>query len=107
MSFALSSTRRIRFTSAIIALLQLWQREIEGGAAIHSAFGPRPSSVTLDDPANVRQADACPLELIGGVQALKHPKQLVHVLHVEADAVVADPERDLARLLLAADADLC
>jgi len=61
----------------------------------------------MDDPTDVGQADAGALELVGGVQALKHAKQLVHVLHVEADTVVEHGEHGLARLLLAADADVC
>jgi len=53
--------------------------------------------VPADDAANVGQADAGPLEIVGAVQALERAEQPGRILHVEADTVVAHPDD---RLLL-------
>ena len=63
--------------------------------------------MTMDDAADVGQADAGALELLGAVQPLKHAEQFVRVLHVESDAVVAHEEDDLVgRAWHGADLDL-
>jgi N-acetylmuramoyl-L-alanine amidase len=48
--------------------------------------------VPLDDAAHVGEADTGALGLINAVETLKHAKQLVGLLHVEADAVVTDED---------------
>jgi len=45
--------------------------------------------VPLQDPLHDRQADAGARIFAGFVQTLEDPEQLVDVLHIEADAVVA------------------
>src|SRR6185503_12821207 len=64
------------------------QAEVESRALVLGAIHPHLAAVTFDDAPDDRKPDACTLELVGGVQALEHAKQLVHVLHVEADAIV-------------------
>ena len=49
-----------------------------------------------DDAADVGQADAGPLILARGVQALEDAEQLAGVAHVETDPVVADEESNLS-----------
>ncbi len=52
--------------------------------------------MALHDPPDVGEPDARALELVVRVQPLEHAEQLVRVLHVEAVAVVAHEDRDLA-----------
>ena len=46
--------------------------------------------MTVDDSLHCCQTDAASLELIGTVQPLKRSEQLLRVIHVEANAVIAD-----------------
>jgi len=50
----------------------------------------------VDDAAHAGQPDPVALELLGRVQALEDAKQLVHVAHVETDAVVPYEEHHLS-----------
>ena len=59
-----------------------------------------------DDPPGEREAHPGSLELAHAVQPVEHAEELVHVLHVKADAVVADAVDRLASLDLSLDADL-
>src|SRR3990170_3748102 len=65
------------------------QGEVEGRAAVRFGLGPDVSAVPVDDTLYGRQADPGSLELLLGVQSLKHPKELIGVLHVEPDPVIA------------------
>ena len=47
------------------------------------------------DSLNECQTDACTLELLDGMEALKDTKQFITVLHVEADTIVANVIRML------------
>ena len=47
----------------------------------------------LNDAADIGQTNASAFEIRRGVQALKNPEELVRILHVEPDAIVAD-EKD-------------
>src|SRR5581483_8081297 len=88
-SLGLSSTSKIAFFS-ISVLPEICQREVEGRAFVHLAFGPDAPAVAADDALHGRQADACAFKLLAVVQALKSPEQFVDVGHIEARAIVAD-----------------
>src|SRR5689334_5309570 len=62
--------------------------------------------MTLDDAANVSEADAAALEVLRAMKPLEDSEQLVGVLHVEAHAVVPDVDDVLgARNVDRADLD--
>ena len=82
-----------------------FQGEIEGGALIDLGFGPDAAAVAVQDALHQGQADAGALVIFHRMQALEDAKQLVGVLHVEADAVIADEIDGFAVLPLAADFD--
>src|ERR1700744_2482575 len=71
-----------------VASKHLWQRKMESRALAFAAFGPGAAVVPLDDPAHIGKANAGTVEFFRAMQSLKHAKQLVHVLHVKADAVI-------------------
>ena len=52
------------------------------------------SDLPIDDPSDVGETDPSAFELVGGVQPLKHAKELVRIPHIEADAVVANEDDD-------------
>src|SRR5262249_40123262 len=107
-----SSTSKIRpsFSMACLSCLATscpGEREIEGRALIDRAFRADMPTVPVNDALNGRQTDAGAVELLGPMQALKHPEQLVRVAHVESCAVVPDEDFDLvAPAFGAADRDL-
>src|SRR5208282_5079520 len=107
MSLGSSSTSSIRPSPFTSVPSWFWHREIERGPFVHDAFSPYPAAVTGDDALHGRESDPGALEIFGQVQALEHTKELVRVLHVEADAVVSD-EHDhvLASAISAPDLDL-
>src|SRR5947209_2305430 len=105
-SLALSSTSRITLLS-ISYLLKVREREVEGRSPINRAFSPDAASVPIDDALNSRQANACALEFICGVQALERAEQLVGKRHLEASAIVADEKDCLTVSLLTREIDLC
>jgi len=62
----------------------------------------------MNDPSNIRESDARSLELVVSVEALKHTKQFVHVLHIEPRAIVPDEDLGFTRGRLGgADLNLC
>src|ERR1035441_6086199 len=73
-----------------------WDGKVKGRAAVHHAFGPRSTAVPVNDALDVRQADACSLELLLGVQALKHSEHLNSITRIEPRPVVADENNLLA-----------
>ena len=58
-----------------------------------------------NDALRIGKPDACALKLIGGMQTLKHAKQLTSMAHVETDAIIAIENRHFVRAAGAA-ADL-
>ena len=48
----------------------------------------------LDDLFHDGQADACALEFVSRVQALKYPEKSVCLVHAETDSVVPDEEHN-------------
>src|SRR5688572_25125607 len=91
--------------SAIGAVSSTRQGKTEFGALVDDAAGFDPAAVAFDDAAGERESDAGSHELLHAVQALEYSKQLVHVRHVEADAVVAHDVNTFGAGLLAADLD--
>src|SRR5207245_7398253 len=88
------------------SLLEPRQGEIERGALARLSLRPGPAAVAVDDAPDVRQADPRALELLRAMETLEHAEELGGVLHVEADAVVADEDHDLvAGAVLHADLD--
>jgi len=51
--------------------------------------------VPVDDATHYSQADAGAFKFILSMQPLKHAEQLVCVLWVKADAIIADKDSDL------------
>src|SRR5439155_2744437 len=84
----------------------MWQRKVERGAAIDRTFRPGAAAVALYDPTDIRQSDPGTLEFIGAVESLKDTEQLVRVLHIEADPIVADEYDHFVWLVDGPDFDL-
>ncbi len=57
---------------------------------IDRALGTDLAPVTVNNPLNGSQPYAGALEFVCMMQALKHTKQLVDVLHIEAGPVIPD-----------------
>src|ERR1039458_2087090 len=70
-----------------------FQGEEEGGALVKLRLRPYLTAVLADDALHRGQAHAGAFKLNGSVQSLEDPEELVHILHVEADAVVAHEDR--------------
>ena len=68
-------------------------------------LGPDAPSVTVHKPPYIRESDAGAFELVRAMEPLKHAEQLVHILHVEADPIVAN-EHDGLAVRIARHADL-
>src|SRR5579863_6766954 len=66
------------------------EREVKSRSFIHFAFGPHPASVLLNDASHGGQANAGAFKVFRTMQALEDSEQFVHILHVEADAIVPD-----------------
>src|SRR5580692_3222411 len=70
---------------------------------IHFPLSPHSASMLLHDALHRGQTDSGPFEVLGAMQALEDPEQLVDVLHVETDAIVPDREYELPIALPVAD----
>src|SRR5262249_44445741 len=104
-SASLSSTSKISTASNSVTRLSHGKREREYRALIHFAFRPYAAAVPGHDPMDDRQADSGSRELVGPVQPLEYPEQLLRVFHIEADAVIAHGVAALVADALAADPD--
>src|SRR4051812_5669294 len=78
------------------------QREGESRAGIGPALRPDAAAVAGDDPTNRRQPDARAFKLVGSMQPLKHSEEVVGILHVEPNAVVADVHNETSLLFTSA-----
>src|SRR5258706_2354810 len=74
----------------------LWQREPEGAAPARFGFDPDAAAVAVHHLLADRQADAGARVLALVVQALEHHEDALEVLHLDADAVVAHGDLELA-----------
>src|SRR6266576_2793286 len=79
--------------------LRVAEGEVKSGALVRLGFAPDTPAVLVDDALHGGQPDARPVELILGVQALKHAEQPVGALHVKADAVVANEDHSMAAMV--------
>ena len=71
---------------------------------IHLAFGPRPAAVPMHDALHRSQPDARALERFRRVQPLEYAEQLIYVLHLETDSIVANEyDHPVRSVLLAPD----
>ena len=68
---------------------------MEDRALVQFSLRPDSASMFLHDALHRRQADARAFKILRTMQSLEDPKQFVDILHVEADAVVADREHRL------------
>jgi hypothetical protein len=67
-----------------------WKCESESGPLAALCPGGDRALVAGDDPVDDGQSNSGSRILIHAVQALKHTKQFVSVLHIEPDTVVLD-----------------
>src|SRR5436190_5282807 len=74
-----SSTSRICFIKPFTLFLG-GERKRKRRAAIHGPLSPGSAAVTKNDSLYVGQSDACAVELVAAVQALKYAEELVGVL---------------------------
>src|SRR5262249_40455002 len=65
------------------------EREVERRTFVGLRVRPDATAMTRDDALDRDEPDAAARELCFGMQALERHEQLVCVLHVEADAIVA------------------
>src|SRR5919197_4334909 len=75
-SFGLSSMSRISTVRSAMGRLS-FQREEKHGAAVELRLSPDTPAVAVDDALHNRQADAGACIVLGTVQPLEHPKELV------------------------------
>src|SRR5919206_1152010 len=97
-SFGLSSTSRISTVWSGMGRLS-FQRKEKRGAAVGLRLGPDAPAMVVDDALHDREAHSRAGIVLGPVQPLEHPKELVGVAHVEAGAVVAHKVDGFAALL--------
>src|SRR5579859_1416214 len=90
-SCRLSSTSRISTSSNPTMPFSFRERKGEHSAPTHRSLRPDSASVSMDDSLDERQSQPRALKLLGGVEALEDPKQLVDVLLREAHAVIPVP----------------
>ena len=55
---------------------------------IYRSLGPDLSAVPVDDALSGSQSDSGPFKLLRPVQTLKHPEELIYILHLKACSVV-------------------
>lgn len=80
---------------------------MEGGESVGftSLEGVCTSAMTMDDAPHICQADAGALEFMGVMQTLKDAKQLVHVAHIKANAIVTHKDNIFFCAAVGADVD--
>src|SRR3984957_9011722 len=81
------------------------QGEVKRRALIQFGFRPGSATMFADDALHRGQSNACALEIFGPMQPLKDAEQFVFILHVEADAIVANENDALAILQEMTDLD--
>src|SRR5579871_3893894 len=85
----LSSTTSIRRTY-LAPIRSARKREIERRPLPRFGFDPNPPVIALHDALANRQADAGARVLLGGMQPLEQSKNVLLVLRLNSDAVVAN-----------------
>ena len=66
------------------------QREIKCRTPVDRGVGPNAPAVPGDNPLDDGQTDSGTFIVFRLVQALEYSKQLLHITHVKADAVIAN-----------------
>src|SRR4051812_45243821 len=82
-------------------------REIKSRATIAFAVGPDPSAMPFDDALHNRKPHPSTFELIGRVQPLEYPEEILRVRRIKANAVVAHKENLFIAPLLGPHLDAC
>ena len=59
---------------------------------LHDAFGPCSTTVAMNDPLNIRQADPSPFEFVLAVQASKRAKKFIGIPRIESSPVVTNED---------------
>src|ERR1700722_12117208 len=98
---------RIRFirTPGFIVGCFGCEAEVKRRALIRFGFRPGWATIVANDALHRGQSNACALEIFGPMQPLKDSEQLILILHVEADAIVANEDDALAILQEMTDPD--
>ncbi len=81
--------------------------EIERRPSAHFSLRSNSSTVPVYDAVHNRKTDACAFKLVVTVKPLKCANELLHVLHVEARAIVPHEIGHFAIVLLAPDFNNC
>src|SRR5258708_984565 len=71
-----------------LRVAEAWKSK--GGSAVDDAFGPRSSTMAVDDALDIGQSDARALEFFLAVQTLKDAEELLAILRIETGAIVAN-----------------
>ena len=62
---------------------------------IHCTFGADLSTMAMNNALNGSQPDSGTFKLVSPMQALKNPKQFVHVFHIEPYPIISDKDDHL------------
>ena len=55
---------------------------------VYRPIGPHLSSMPMDDALSGSQSYSGAFKLLGAMQTLKHPEELIYILHIKACPVV-------------------
>src|SRR5450756_1084962 len=88
-SSRLSSTSRISIAFVLFMFFSFAKGEMKYRAMVHFGLGPYPAAVTADDALHDGQANPRAFKILRPVEPLEHAKQLVHILHIKPNTVVA------------------
>src|SRR5688572_30990887 len=91
-AFAGLSARESMLTLTIL----LWDGKIKCRTAVHHAFRPYASAVSMNNILDVGQPNARALKLVRAVQTLEYAEKLVGITRIEARTVVANEDHRLA-----------
>jgi hypothetical protein len=80
---------------------------MEGGTLVDFTFCPCSTPVTVNNPMDIGKTNTSAFEILLAVQALKDPKELVCVRHIETHTIVANKYNYFGFMLLETDLDLC
>src|SRR5215203_1318681 len=86
-------------------LYSLRNLQVEGGARAWFALSPCSPAHSFHCFSHYRQTNACARIVFCDTESLKNVKDLIVILHVEADAVVSHPNDAAPGLVFRADLD--
>src|ERR1022692_2785019 len=105
-SSRLSSTSRISMILSFMESFSFFQGKVERCTAVGLSLSPDTTAMSMDNSLHDGQADTGSFIVFRPMQSLEDAKQLVGILHVEANAVVPDEVGPFARFIAHATADL-